>query len=403
MTPILIPSKNIYKKQYEKLIDNFVDLVNVKTFDYKIALQDKTVFSIYTSSGFSEIDDTYSNIKFETKEYVAGIGQTEYHISRAYASIKPYTYSAQFTIPKDENKEFVTQLTELKFDAICSVTRGNAKATSGYRNGVATIFDIEYTTRNTETITVIDFPVSVTSTVDNLFLPTSVKAELPSEIGNTKFEVQEKPSQYIVTVSFVCGGTNIKLTTTRVTDDKTLQNADYPASGTYEIIIPQQLNVSINGISQVVSFENATESFGDILSKNAFNIGENNYLLQKQSVYFPNPDDETETIPIAETFADILEIYKNGKKKLTLLCDINDYYYYDATKPDKKGSIAISRNLTRLTFKEYDEVIPMIKLANGDYVPIAKNEDGTPMVFVVLAIRVFYDGVVWQELTLQQK
>ena len=172
-------------------------------------------------------------------------------------------------------------------------------------------------------------------------------------------------------------------------------------SGTYEYIIPQQIKYYIRGVVFKTEFIDETEMFGNTTSKQSY-VVEGNELLTKDN-YFTDYSQEVFDTPLPERYNTILEEYKNGKKKLTLLCDINDYYYYDATKPDKKGSIAISRNLTRLTFKEYDEVIPMIKLANGDYVPIGKNEDGTPMVFVVLAIRVFYDGVVWQELTLQQK
>ncbi len=49
-----------------------------------------------------------------------------------------------------------------------------------------------------------------------------------------------------------------------------------------------------------------------------------------------------------------------------------------------------------------DEVIPMVYGADGKDRPMSLYQDGTPKVFQVLGINIYYDGAVWQELSLQE-
>ena len=402
--PILIPAKNIYSIKYEKNVDNAIHLIQVKSYNYKIELQDKSVYGEYTTSGWV-FGDEYEKSEFKYGEFVDNnIFDTIWRISRAYAYIKPYTYSAKFTVPKDKNKEFITQLSELNFDAICEVRTGTVTAKSVYYGNSHRVYDLKYKETDISTETVTQFPVEAKAEVDDkVLLPATAIATIPKDVSETKFEIEYRGTDYLVTVSFVCGGKTVELTTMTSTKDEYAVTGEFDMSGTYKIITPKQLNISINGISQVVTFEEVVENYGNTSSKNAIIIGENNELIQTTSMIALGSGDNVTYTPHIETFQTILEDYKNGKKKLILVCDINNYYYYDDSKPDKKGDIVISRDSSRLTFEEYDQVIPMIKKADGSHVPIDKNADGTPMVFVVLAIRFYYDGVVWQELTLQQK
>lgn len=67
----------------------------------------------------------------------------------------------------------------------------------------------------------------------------------------------------------------------------------------------------------------------------------------------------------------------------------------------KIGSATIER-VGEMTFSLYNKVIPMVYGANGVDKPLSKYKDGTPKKFKVLGTRIFYDGAVWQELTLQE-
>ena len=78
-------------------------------------------------------------------------------------------------------------------------------------------------------------------------------------------------------------------------------------------------------------------------------------------------------------------------------------YFYSSKAVDylKTYEITISAKLN-LCFKIGDIVIPMVYGANGNDKPMSKYKSGSPKKFKVLGTRIFYDGAVWQELTLQE-
>lgn len=104
------------------------------------------------------------------------------------------------------------------------------------------------------------------------------------------------------------------------------------------------------------------------------------------------------TTKISEYLANnILYSYKNGKETATIRCSINDYKNED-------GTIAksITDTTKDMTFRMYDNVIPMIPSPNGD-VPMSKYKDGTSKIFKVLGTKLINNGACWQELTLQER
>lgn len=99
------------------------------------------------------------------------------------------------------------------------------------------------------------------------------------------------------------------------------------------------------------------------------------------------------------TFAnDIVSSWNNGKETATIRCSISDYYDYDSG--DKV--ISIDNSTGKMSFKMYDQVIPMVYGADGKDRPMSLYQDGTPKVFQVLGSKIYYDGAVWQELSLQE-
>ncbi len=57
---------------------------------------------------------------------------------------------------------------------------------------------------------------------------------------------------------------------------------------------------------------------------------------------------------------------------------------------------------TEMNFQLHDEVIPMVYGYDGLDTPMSVHKDGTAKKFKVLGSRIFYDGAVWQELSLQE-
>jgi hypothetical protein len=97
---------------------------------------------------------------------------------------------------------------------------------------------------------------------------------------------------------------------------------------------------------------------------------------------------------IVNQFKKTLEIYKNGLETATVLCSISDYY-------DENGNKAISiSSPDKMSFNLYDEVIPLYRTPYGD-APMSMA-DGKPKTFKVLGSKIYFDGAVWQELSLQE-
>lgn len=67
-----------------------------------------------------------------------------------------------------------------------------------------------------------------------------------------------------------------------------------------------------------------------------------------------------------------------------------------------QDAILINNSSGRMSFKLYDQVIPMVYGADGKDYPMSKYNDGSPKIFQVLGTKVYYDGAVWQELSLQE-
>lgn len=90
--------------------------------------------------------------------------------------------------------------------------------------------------------------------------------------------------------------------------------------------------------------------------------------------------------------------YTNGKETATIRCSVNDYFDYDS----KEKIISIDNSTNKMSFKIGDQVIPMVYGADGQDRPMSTYQNGSPKVFQVLGSNIFYDGAVWQELSLQE-
>ena len=88
--------------------------------------------------------------------------------------------------------------------------------------------------------------------------------------------------------------------------------------------------------------------------------------------------------------------YANGKETAKILCSIGEY-------ADENDNLVISTKTdSKMLFEHYDKVVPMVR--NGDGIDLAMSYDknGLAKVFDVVGVKVFFDGAVWQELTLRE-
>lgn len=100
-------------------------------------------------------------------------------------------------------------------------------------------------------------------------------------------------------------------------------------------------------------------------------------------------------LPLTETlYNKTLELYKDGKEQVKLLCSIGEYN-------DENGNRIISTQTSdKMVFDNGDEILPCYSTVYGQ-APISVK-DGKPKLFQVLGNRTFFDGAVWQEITAQE-
>ena len=121
-------------------------------------------------------------------------------------------------------------------------------------------------------------------------------------------------------------------------------------------------------------------------SKSAYSLPSNDLFTNTATVSNQKLGDYVANQIIAE--------YANGKETATLLCSISNYY-------DENGNQVKFDNGEDMTFNIYDEVVPMVYDSSGIDVPMSQTEYGKAKGFTVLGVEIFYDGAVWQRLTLQ--
>lgn len=126
----------------------------------------------------------------------------------------------------------------------------------------------------------------------------------------------------------------------------------------------------------------------------AFNVGENtNYSLL--STNFLSNGSKIDKKQLGQYISEeIINNYRYGKETAKMTCIIGDYF-------DENNNKIISIDGEKMVFDIYDEVIPLTYTNLSDK-PMSITNDGKAKVFIVLESRVFYDGAVWQELTLQE-
>ena len=98
---------------------------------------------------------------------------------------------------------------------------------------------------------------------------------------------------------------------------------------------------------------------------------------------------------------DFVPCYRKSDGEVGLYDLVGGKFYTSASDGAKflKGNDKIR---TKMSFRMYDEVIPMVLNSNGEDVPMSQNKDGTAKHFIVVGSNIYYDGAVFQELSLQE-
>ena len=398
---IKIPSKHIYSMDNPKIRDNFIDNVEVGT--------------TFVSPD-NEFDVSVYNLKIDQVEYIKknhitdikgatfliSASNVSYELG-AYIQIIPYITKLTIKIPKLLVNKYISELIlgrnkegnfNLSISTSYTVEKQPASAKFNYDtlSNTAQIKDIVYgeITEETETKTFVDineeeFSItftedtgkSVTASVYETF-KTMHYDEAYNLLGNENYV--STFDYFSFDISFLSGYEKL---TFGGSSGVNYENW-WDINGELVKYIPQQVTVTINGNTIGISLEDGTITYGS--GTKPFSL-DGNELLQDSAT----TNGKLTTQHLADN---ILAQYQNGKETATLLCDIGEYYEEDGTK---KIGIEIQ---DRMSFHEHDLVIPYVFGADGKDRPMSKYSNGEPKVFEVVSVKRFFDGAVWQELSL---
>lgn len=372
--PIVIPSKNIFQKENQKVINNRID---------KISVEENIV-------GFETKEFHNFSVKMLTEENakLLWIGYLQYSNYFGAMEVDNVSYSGMTSI---NNVYSAVININLKSDKYIYTPSINVNLSMSYKRGEG----YEKTSSTRPAIYSNDL-MSDTQTVS---------------VSDLKIDDQ-KPvvsSSNGVPISYCKLSSNPSVASVKRTKRITLTllvplyyNPIYnERTNRQDSIVFTDLQVSVKG--DEFSFEKTTQQYGsgtkneEIYSNEYFQLYNKDETIDNypRGTYFNSSKGE---VSVSEYLSEkIISEYKEGKETATIRCSVSDYY-------TENGSISIStkkRNY-RMSFNIGDEVIPMIYGDNRRDYPMSLYKDGSQKVFRVVGLKFIYDGAVWQELTLQE-
>ena len=366
---------NIYGKSdnYTLIRGYWIGYVNVESGYFEIpeiAIPKVSNNTYISKMLYGKNDDGEPNIK--TSLYLT----RKVYNSSASASFFPNGYSTDSNDPSLENH---------KLQSVGKITKGSlVEETQGYDNiEVPTVFEFPYNPRigpftNFDTNKVV---------IKNAFTS-------QENIANESIFSEGKDYYFLRNVKILAKANITTLFDWQYKsyseDDWATELREVTLEGTTEEYLASQVDITVYGNTISIDLTNGYANYkGE--GKGRAHLLNGNELLQSGNVSFNRPT----TAYLAQ---DILSQYKNGKETISLLCDISDYYEYDETATNLKGEKVISISSEKMCFALHDKIVPMVMGANGQDRFISYYQDNTPKVFRVIGSEIIYDGSIMQKI-----
>lgn len=379
---IIIPSKSIYDKENPKVLKNAIEKIEINSYNVVQKQQfETTVFSdnIYITESELKIENLTAQGELKIQKV-----QEKSYVAVALLSNDNGYYEKTITIPKTNNNALITQLKEqdyFKYSLYGKVRKRDFSAEYNYDTDSVSNFQYGEFSQTEGQLQLPEMPIKANAWASG----TSVLATISGLGDTTEISYTEDFDNYYFKVKILAyvvfkrltGNLNISFT------------RNTTLTGTNEEYIASKLTIQLLGNLIEIDLQNETVKLhfeGKANSKNVFSV-EGNELMQTTSYT------QTGENSIVKNYGKTLNEYANGKETATLLCSISDYY-------DEENKLTISKSQKGfpMTFNRGDEVIPMIMNNKGADVPMSKDK-----VFVVIGNDIYYDGAVWQRITLLQK
>lgn len=434
---ILIPSKNIYDKQNPKVRDNVIERIEVGAVEvvpdneYETPVYNQQ----YTDSG------VWGNKNIDLQGNIYNLTGGTYSASACYVSLTPsYSNNIEIYIPIVSNNKYIDTLLlgidkngneNIKLRVVGDIIKRNATAKMDYSGGTSNmkISDISYSDEeiisSNTTINIsalkenydLEYTFDFNATSSHIIAEVDINqkelsinathswdatATASLKIGSLSniYSIEKSPittingvEYYKLELKVLCGVEyDILAGNGFYYRDETHGSEIWTMKGINYKYMPKQIEITVYGNTIGIDLVDKTVYINGETAKKVHSV-DGNELMQTSNYY-----QSTDTNSITRAFSDTLTDYAKGKETATIRCSISDYYDYNSG--DKV--ISADNSIGKMSFKMYDQVIPMVYGADGKDRPMSLYQDGTPKVFQVLGSKIYYDGAVWQELSLQE-
>ena len=421
---IIIPSKNTYDRQNPKVRDNVIERIEVGAVeanpsnDYEVTVYNEDIVNFTTEETSSDPNGKDIGVSAYAKGYsIMGAGTLYYGVG-AYCAFNNYKKTNNFSIkiPKLKNNSFINKLyygkdeednSNIKYSISGYVNTGTASSTFNYKlkasGMVLTPSTINYGSPEKGDDIRIEIPKKETYSYSGTYGSDTISTTANVNFYNNSSILTAEPSDliengieyYILTFNVIAGWRVVKMGGYK--GSLILSGSgDFPMSGTYEEYFPTQIEITIYGNTIGIDLTDKTVYINGETAKKVHSIDGNE--LMQTSNYIKDENENITENAIGTMYGKTRKKYEHGKETATIRCSVGDYYDYDSGEK----MIAIDKSTGKMSFKLYDQVIPMVYGADGKDRPMSTYQDGSPKVFQVLGTNIYYDGAVWQELSLQE-
>lgn len=460
---IIIPSKHIYAKDNQKVIDNLIDRIEVHAKEPQIIADTQNVYN-----GKVNIDEGvyngYKKIDFQPRVGLEEMGGG--FIEVAAVKVDPIYRKKTITVPKNLDNGKVIRLltgkdkddnTNIKYTIRGIIKTGIAHGSVTYIGGDTRFSDvsIQEPTSVVTKETIYSLPQKGTK-IDYTYTPPSpslndpITASITFSDESTDRIISETANNIELELDIF---SELYINKLRGKKDfsGSITGTNVPLEGEYEAYIPTQIEFSIYGDTISLDLKDKVVKIG---SGNEVYSYSGNELIQTTNI-----------LPLEDVYGDIIKDWENGKENATIRCGIENYYLPErdikvevlsqpnaqqviistdeilkigeklklygqivtvknrssdntylcltsnnlpipignTTASIKEQAISKKReNNLPMTFHIGDIVIPYAYGVDGKDKPLSLYKNGQPKEFEVLGKRMIYDGAIWQELTIQE-
>lgn len=419
---IVIPSKNIYQKENPKVRDNVIERIEVNAVEvvpdneYETPVYNQEI--IFDSSKSQEQTQNDKNLSYVTMDggTYDNSNYTPYGEAIVYNSITGIYLNGSIEIAKSNyNKKIVKIFSDenlpIKKTAKCIIHNGTCKYIADIQRNpfdFTSITNIELVERNINNLYTSEIlpdeiiseteaniyqeyknSMGILTVIDKTAYNKLVYNDVLSNLSNIL--ITETENSFVFDYIVLCGAYIDGCSSTKFIENLTYQKTTINLNGDSKYYEPSTIELTVYGNTIGIDLQDKTVYINGETQKKVHSF-DGNELMQTT-----NYIKDTGEPAIVKMYGDTQLAYSRGKETATIRCSISDYYDYDT---DEK-LISVDKSTGKMSFKLYDQVIPMVYTNNGDK-PMSLYKDGTPKIFQVLGSKIYYDGAVWQELSLQE-